>query len=145
MSLHDWTVAATGLEPWLIEECYSVVGDGAEVVALVLDQLPSAPEEDLPLARWLEERILPLRTMDPIAQQRRVTAWWRSLDRLQRFILMKLLTGELRLGVSQTLAVRALAQAAGLPVTTIAARLMGEWTPTAEWYAALLSRRAHRR
>ncbi|HEX2454343.1 MAG TPA: ATP-dependent DNA ligase [Vicinamibacterales bacterium] len=139
MSLHDWTVAATGLEPWLIEECYSVVGDGAEVVALVLDQLPSVPAEDVPLARWLEERILPLRTMDPIAQQRRVTSWWRSLDRLQRFILMKLLTGELRLGVSQTLAVRALAQAAALPVTTIAARLMGDWTPTAEWYSALLS------
>src|SRR5262245_40665344 len=139
MSLHDWTVAATGLEPWLIEECYSVVGDGAEVVALVLDQLPSVPEDDLPLARWLEERIIPLREMDPIAQQRRVTSWWRTLDRLQRFILMKLLTGELRLGVSQTLAVRALAQAAALPVTTIAARLMGDWTPTAGWYEALLS------
>src|SRR5262249_54042469 len=43
------------------------------------------------------------------------------------------------LGVSQTLVVRALAQAAGLPVTTIAARLMGDWTPTAGWYATLLA------
>ena len=33
------------------------------------------------------------------------------------------------IGVSQTLVVRALAEAAALPATTIAARLMGEWTP----------------
>ena len=54
-------------------------------------------------------------------------------------MLLKILTGELRVGVSQTLVVRALAQAADLPVTTIAARLMGEWPPTAEWFASLLS------
>ena len=138
-AINDWTLAATGLEDWLLGECYSVVGDGAETAALVLDQLPSAPSEDLPLARWVEDRILSLRNMDSQAQQRRMTTWWRALDRLQRFLLLKLVTGELRVGVSQTLVVRALAQAAALPVTTIAARVMGEWTPTPEWYAALLA------
>jgi len=139
VSINDWTLAATGLEQWLLAECYSVVGDGAETAALVLDQVPSAPSEDLPLARWVEDRILSLRTLDAAAQQERVTTWWRSLDRLQRFLLLKLVTGELRVGVSQTLVVRALAQAATLPSTTIAARLMGEWTPSADWYASLLS------
>jgi DNA ligase-1 len=139
IAIRDWTLAATGLEPWLLEECYSVVGDGAETAALVLDQLPSAPAEDLPLAHWVEHRILPLRNADPLAQQTRVTAWWRELDRLQRFILLKLLTGEFRVGVSQTLVVRALAEAANLPAASIAARLMGDWTPGAEWYSALLS------
>jgi DNA ligase-1 len=74
-----------------------------------------------------------------VAQQARVRGWWGSLDRLQRFMLLKILTGELRVGVSQTLVVRALAQAAGLPATTIAARIMGEWTPSAGWFAGLLS------
>jgi DNA ligase-1 len=69
----------------------------------------------------------------------RVTGWLLTLDRWQRFILLKLLTGELRLGVSQTLVVRALAQAADLPTTVIAARLMGEWQPTGEWFAALMA------
>jgi DNA ligase 1 len=41
--------------------------------------------------------------------------------------------------VSQTLVVRALAQAAALPVTTIAARMMGDWTPTPDWLGSLLS------
>jgi DNA ligase 1 len=139
-SINDWTLAATGIEQWLLAECYAVVGDGAETAALVLDQMPSAPGEDLPLARWVEERIITLRQMDPGAQRQRMMTWWRELDRLQRFLLLKLVTGEFRVGVSQTLVVRALAHAAELPPTTIAARLMGEWTPSAEWYSGLLSR-----
>jgi DNA ligase-1 len=138
-AINSWTLAATGLPPWVLEECYSVVGDGAETAALVLDQVPSSPSEDFPLARWVEDRILPLKGLDAAAQQQRVTVWWRALDRLQRYIFLKLVTGELRVGVSQTLVVRALAQAARLPPATIAARIMGEWSPTPDWYASLLS------
>ena len=138
-AIRDWTLAATGLTSWMLDECYAVVGDGAETAALVLDQLPSHPEGDVPLAEWVEGRILPLRDLDPAAQQARATAWFSALDRLQRFILLKLLTGELRVGVSQTLVVRALADAARLPSTTIAARLMGDWTPGADWYRSLLA------
>jgi DNA ligase-1 len=138
-SINGWTLSATGLAPWILEECYAIVGDGAETAALVLDKLPSAPSEDLPLSTWVEDRILPLKGLDPASQEARVTAWWRTLDRLQRYIFLKLVTGELRVGVSQTLVVRALAQAAQLPPATLAARIMGEWSPTADWYAALLS------
>ena len=139
-AIRDWALAAADLEPWLLEECYAVVGDGAETIALVMDQLPAAPAEpDLPLAAWVERRLLTLRDADAAAQQTRVIAWLRALDRLQRFILLKLVTGEFRVGVSQTLVVRALAHATGLPATTIAARLMGDWTPSPEWFAALLS------
>jgi DNA ligase-1 len=68
-----------------------------------------------------------------------VIGWIRELGRWERFTLFKLLTGELRLGVSQTLVVRAVAQAADLPATSIAARLMGEWTPSASWFAEVMS------
>ena len=139
-AIRDWALAAADLEPWLLEECYAVVGDGAETIALVMDQVPAEPTEpDLPLAEWVERRLLTLRDADAAAQQTRVIAWLRALDRLQRFILLKLVTGEFRVGVSQTLVVRALAQATGLAATTIAARLMGDWTPSPEWFAALLS------
>ena len=139
-SIGEWALAATGLEAWLLQECYSVVGDGAETVALLLDQLPApSVHPELTLAQWVEQRVRVLRDADPAGQQARVVAWLQSLDRLQRFILLKLITGEFRVGVSQTLVVRALAQASSLPVTTIAARLMGDWTPTAEWYTTALS------
>ena len=138
-AINDWTLAATGLEDWLLGECYSVVGDGAETAALVLDQVAVETREDVPLSEWVEQRILPLRDMDSATQQARVSSWWSRLDRSQRFMLLKILTGELRVGVSQTLVVRALAQAADLPVTTVAARLMGEWAPTRDWFASVLS------
>ena len=139
-AIRDWALSATGLEPQLLEECYAVVGDGAETVALVLDQLPPvATEPDLALADWVENRLLSLRTLDPAAQQMRAISWLHVLDRLQRFILLKLMTGELRVGVSQTLVVRALAQTSGLPAAMIAARLMGDWTPNPEFFVSLSS------
>ena len=138
-SISQWAMTATGMSEWLLSECYAVVGDGAETATLILDQLPPSPSEPLSLAEWVEQRILPLRDLDPHEQQRRVLVWVRELTRWERFTLLKLLTGELRLGVSQTLVVRALANAASLPATTMAARLMGEWTPTGDWYARLIS------
>ena len=63
----------------------------------------------------MEQRILPLRGLDADGQRARVTGWWRALDRRELFLLNKLLTGELRVGVSATLVLRALAEVAGLP------------------------------
>ena len=136
-AIRTWTVAATGIDHWLLDECYAIVGDAAETAALVCDQLPSIPVEDVSLADWVDLRILPLRTVQPDVQQERVVSWVRELDRWQRLVLFKLVTGELRLGVSHTLVVRALAQWADLPVATVAARVMGEWAPTAEWFESI--------
>jgi DNA ligase-1 len=136
-AIGDWAMAATGLKEWLLSECYAVVGDGAETAALILDQLPSTPSAELSLAHWVEDRILPLRQATAEHQQRQVIDWVRALGRWERFTLLKLLTGELRVGVSQTLVVRALAQASALPPTSVAARLMGDWTPSADWYATM--------
>ena len=147
-AISAWTMTLTGVEEWLLGECYGVVGDGAETATLILDQIPhdsgvvlpgGTTPESLGMAEWVEGRILPLRQASPEAQQRQVIGWIRELGRWERFTLFKLLTGELRLGVSQTLVVRALAQAAALPSTSVAARLMGEWTPSAAWYAELVS------
>ena len=141
-SIAHWTMAATGIEEWLLGECYSVVGDGAETAALLMDQLAGSKDpayKSAPLAEWVEDRLLPLRDMDADEQRRRVIEWCLALDRIERFILFKLLTGEFRVGVSQTLVVRAVAQAAQLEPAIVSARLMGEWTPTAEWFEGVLS------
>src|SRR5207302_10253212 len=76
-------------------------------------------------------------------KQQVVLALWAQLDRREIFLLNKLLTGEMRVGVSATLAVRALAQHAGLPPATVAHRLMGAWQPSAESFAALLRAGGH--
>jgi DNA ligase 1 len=135
----QWAMAVTGLDEWLLAECYAVVGDGAETAALVLDAIPSQPAPPLSLAAWVEQRILPLRHAAPERQQQEVLGWIRELGRWERFTLFKLLSGEFRTGVSQTLVVRAVARAAALPTDVVAARLTGSWTPTGAWYRSVVA------
>lgn len=141
--LREWAQEVTRLPEWLIRECYSAAGDFAELVALALDAVPPGPPEpDLPLATWVEERLIPLQQADLATQRTLVTRWWLGLPRAERFLLNKLLTGEFRVGVAQTLVVRALAAAAGIEPTAIAARLMGDWTPGADWFTSIVSPQA---
>ncbi|HEV2852706.1 MAG TPA: ATP-dependent DNA ligase [Thermoanaerobaculia bacterium] len=139
--LAGWALEEARIPDWLFEDSYSSVGDLAETISLVLDGRGEAvPEGEIPpLARWMEERLLPLRALAPEEQRQRVTGWWRGLPRWETFVLNKLLTGELRVGVSQTLVERALAQVAGVPQPTLAHRLMGTWEPTAAFYEGLLT------
>jgi DNA ligase-1 len=141
--LAGWAMAEAGISDWLFEESYASVGDLAETISLVLDGRGPIPGEEpapeIPLSRWMAERFLPLRGQPPEEQRREVTGWWRGLPRWETFVLNKLLTGELRVGVSQTLVERALGQIAGVPQPTIAHRLMGTWEPTAPFFASLLA------
>jgi DNA ligase-1 len=150
--LHEWTLELTGLPEWLVQESYSIVGDFAEAIALLLDRrivtVPRQPArasrlpfddphefdahvEGVALADWIENRILPLRTLDDEARRVRVITWWSRLERREVFLLNKLLTGEFRVGVSHTLVVRALAEVASLPTAVVEHRLMGNWEPFA--------------
>jgi DNA ligase 1 len=139
-ALREWAQLLTRLPEWLFRECYSAAGDFAELIALALDAVRAGPPEpDLSLAEWVEQRLVPLQRAAPDAQRAQVTRWWLGLPRAERFLLNKLLTGEFRVGVAHTLVVRALAIAAGQEPTHIAARLMGDWTPSADWFTSLVS------
>ncbi len=137
--LAEWTYQLTGLPGWLVEESYAVAGDLAETTALLLDsgvRVDDAPS--VPLSEWIERRLLPLKPLALEAQQAIVEGWWSSLPRRELYLLNKLLTGELRVGVSSTLVVRALSELSNVPAPTLSHRLMGAWEPTAEWMRRLL-------
>src|SRR5439155_11144953 len=85
------------------------------------------------------EILLPLRGQDESVQRRTILDSWASLTGTQRFVWNKLITGELRVGVSQQLLTRALAEVSGLDAKAVAHRLMGTWEPTPEFYLALIS------
>lgn len=137
------TLAAqqAGLSDWLFEECYQAVGDLAETIALVLP--PPAQESDLGLAHWVEERLLPLRGAPPAEQAERLAMWWSELDTPGRFLLVKLIGGGFRVGVSKLLVQRALASHAGLDAKLVAQRMMGFTDalarPDAASFAALIA------
>ena len=117
------------------------MGDSAETVTLLLP--PGEATSDLSLQEWVEGRVLPLYTLDETAQRAAVVSYWSELDEAGRFVFNKLLTGAFRVGVSQRLLVRALADVAALsqavPDEVIAHRLMGTWEPTANFYLHLLA------
>lgn len=134
--LRRWAAELAGVPEWLQEEAYHAVGDSAETAALLL---PDATETaDRPLAEWVEGVILPLREKDEAAQRAAVRDAWAELDDPGRYVLNKLITGGLRVGVSQRLLMRALAETAALPEATIAHRLMGAWEPTPAFYSTLV-------
>src|SRR4051812_49856277 len=51
-AIHEWTLAATGLDRWLLEESYAVVGDGAETAALGFGQGAGGGAVELALSGW---------------------------------------------------------------------------------------------
>ena len=141
-----WGMEATGTPDWMFGECWSAAGDQAEIVALLLDAQRRGPppgSSGLSLSELIEGRLLPLREADEQRKKQEVLALWRSMPLREIFLLDKLLTGELRVGVSRTLAVRALAQHAGLDPGVVEHRLMGSWEPTAAGFARLVARDAH--
>jgi DNA ligase-1 len=135
--LRQWLPDVAGYPSWLVEESYSAVGDLAETVAL-LSGPGAGRETEASLAYWVEERLLPLLEADQDTRRERVTGWWRTLPPAEVFLLTKLLTGALRVGVSQTLLARAVAELAGVPKAVIQHRLMGHWRPSADAWTALL-------
>ena len=143
--LAAWGGAFAQVPEWLAGECFGLAGDLAETVALLIDTQrggrPAAQEPPL-LSVLIEEQLLPLREAKEDEKRAAVLALFSALDRRELYLLGKLLTGELRVGVSSTLAIRALAQHAGLSPATVAHRLMGGWEPSAQSFAALVQQGA---
>lgn len=137
--LKRWLVDEAALPEWLIDESHGSVGDLAETIALLTAGTAhsEASTDDTPLADWIEDRLLPLRESNEDVQRQAITSWWRELPYRQCFLMNKLLTGELRVGVSQLLVTRALAEVTGIERTELAGRLMGEWQPGALFWQAL--------
>ena len=139
-TLRKLACEVAGIEDWLFEESYEAVGDLAETIAYILplDFVPS----DLGLADWLENRLLPLRGLPEDEVAARVQAYWRELDSQGRFLLVKLVGGGFRVGVSKLLVQRALAAHSGVDAKRIAQRMMGymdaKTMPTTAKYEALI-------
>ncbi|MEN9627909.1 MAG: hypothetical protein RJA10_1136 [Pseudomonadota bacterium] len=114
-----------GVDDWLFEACYQAVGDLAETIAHLLP--PPARRSQEGLAHWVEQRLLPLRGLSPDEQVQRLRAAFDELAPPERFLLVKLIGGGFRVGVSRLLVQRALAQHAGIDAKRVAQRLMG-WT-----------------
>lgn len=124
--LREWAADYGGIPRWLFDESYHVVGDLAETIALVLPE-PNARHKES-LSYWIEY-IRSLDKLEEAEKRERVVAAWRGLDRTERLVFNKVITGSFRIGVSRKLMTRALSRATGIDENKLAHRLMGNWTP----------------
>jgi DNA ligase-1 len=139
--LRQAACAAAQLPDWLFEESYQAVGDLAETIAHVLP--PPVRQHHLSLSQWVEQRILPLAELAPDQWSQVLQSYWSELDQSECFLLIKLLAGGFRVGVSRLLVIRALAEHSGLSVQLMAQRMMGytQSLPNEQRFAALLAQR----
>src|SRR5471030_3098099 len=141
--LARWACERAQVQGWMFEECYGIAGDLAETAALLIDtarggSVPAAAA--VALSDLIEQRLLPLREASEDAKRAVVAQLFDSFDRRELFLFIKLVTGELRAGVSGTLAMRAVAQHAGLEAAVVAHRMMGGWQPSEASFSALLAK-----
>lgn len=136
--LAEWCRELSGLPGWLFEECYHTVGDLGETIALLLP--PSAAAgQDRPLHYYIEKlRDLSAATLEE--KKAFILDCWQTLNRDERFVFNKLITGGFRIGVSQQLLVQALARLLPLEPSQIAHQISGQWDPSSIDFSALFDR-----
>lgn len=134
--LRQWAAESAQIPDWLFDECYDAVGDLAETISLVIPPGVTVGTESL--RDWIEQRLLPLAKLSPEDQRGAVLDIWRKTEGTVRFVVMKLVTGSFRVGVSARLVIRGIAEATSIPADVLAHRLMGNWKPTPDFYTRLI-------
>lgn len=134
--LRKWVAEESGYPGWLVDECYDVVGDLSETLALLLPEPTDTLDERL--HQVIATRVLPLGKMTEDAQRELIVQTWRTFGRHERFLFHKLISRSFRVGVSRRLVVRALAAVAGVDAAVMSHRLLRNWRPVAEDFEKLL-------
>jgi len=146
--LSTWCIELTGLPPWLFEESYHTVGDLAETIALLLPApatVASALEKNKETTGSLSfylEKLIEIGKEEEKHKKNFILDCWHQMNRDERFVFNKLITGGFRIGVSQKSMVNALARTTGTPSSVIAHRISGNWDPARVSFAELLSEAA---
>jgi DNA ligase-1 len=138
-------VEGSGYPDWLCAESYGAVGDLAEMLSLLLPE--GRGGEEVSLDVWMRERLLPLPSLAEEERYARLKQWVGELSTDERLAFFKLITGELRVGVSRLQVVKALAEVARVDEGRMAQRLIGysqaRRIPTAADFEALIGEVLH--
>jgi DNA ligase-1 len=135
--IRQWAAESTGYAPWLIDECNLVAGDFSETLSLLLP--PPVSADPPALHEVIEDKLQSLHGRQPSTQRQIILHLWNRLESREKFLLHKLIGGELRVGVSRLLVIRALAENAGVESAVMTHRLTGNWQPSGEFFASLMS------
>ena len=136
--LRHWAAEISGVPQWLFDESYHAVGDLAETIALILPEPDSEQLVNRQLADWVDHHLLPMAKLTEDEKKTAMLLAWQSMNRQERFMWNKIITGAFRVGVSQNLVTQALSKLSGIDAAVLAHRLMGQWTPNADFFESLI-------
>lgn len=124
--LKQWALELSEIPEWLFKESYDVVGDLAETLSLLLPE--PKHQQDRSLSDWVTE-IKGLKKYSDEGKKEWLLDSLDQMERQEKFVFLKLLTSSFRVGVSQSLVVKAISQISGLETPTLTHRIMGNWEP----------------
>jgi DNA ligase-1 len=116
--LKEWACQFANIDFWLFEESYSIVGDLAETITLIIPP-PTETQHNETLSYWVNY-IRGLEKVDEEIARDKIIDAWRVLSQPERFAFNKLITGGFRVGISQTLVGRAITSFTGITQNVIA-------------------------
>ncbi len=133
--VQEWALEQAGIPQWLYRESYSSVGDMAETISLLLPVSESTSEKTL--SEWFREFIAIAKFSDEQKKEFLINAW-KQLSPYEIFVFNKLMMGSFRIGVSQTLVVRAVSEATDQEPPVVTHRIMGHWDPLETTFKELI-------
>ena len=128
---------------WLIETCYSKVGDSAEVVSLLLKNKKNNKNNNLKnisLNDLLIKNLSELLILKDDEMKLKIKEIWENLPEENYLVFNKILTGTFRVGVSVGLITKSISKLTNLPESIISHRLMGNFKPSIESYELLIKK-----
>jgi len=132
----EWAAEEAHIPMWLFQESYQSVGDLGETISLILPRTVTG-DSNKSLTDWFYYLGL-LPGMTDQEKRDHIVQAWAQLSQHETFVFNKLLMGSFRIGVSQTLVVRALAEATATDSNVIAHRIMGQWHPLETTFEQLI-------
>jgi len=124
--IQEWAMEQAGIPEWLFRESYHSVGDLGETISLILPASSSSSEYSL--SGWFNY-LSQMNDADDEKKKELITEAWKQLSPYETFVFNKLLMGSFRIGVSQTLVIRAIGEVTDQPASVISHRVMGQWDP----------------
>jgi DNA ligase-1 len=134
--VQEWALELAGIPHWLFRESYASVGDLAETISLILPP-PSETRDERSLDQWFNA-LAALKDASDEEKKAFILNAWQQLSSFEIFVFNKLLMGSFRIGVSQTLVTRAIAETTASTPAVISHRLMGTWDPAVVSYKELI-------
>jgi DNA ligase-1 len=137
--MKQWCMELTGIQPWLFDESYHLVGDLSESIALLLQQLrePGENEESKDSLADMMESLRALQSASDIEKHEFITERWLELDADSAIVFNKLIMGGFRIGVSEALVIQALGAFLQQDPQAVAHMVSGNWDPYTTPFSAL--------